>query len=80
MYIDSTNFVVPTGDQTVARELRKHVEGLLYVCMKYLHSNFARFNFNFFGCLYSEIQSGCCVLGSPSFLPAYLPYLPREVH
>jgi hypothetical protein len=30
MYIDSTNYVIPDGMQTVARELRKYVEPLLY--------------------------------------------------
>ena len=31
MYIDSTNYVIPDGEQPVARELRKYVEPLLYV-------------------------------------------------
>ena len=33
MYIDSTNYVIPDGMQTVARELRKYVEPLLYVIL-----------------------------------------------
>ena len=78
MYIDSTNFHFPDGDQTVAKELRKYIEPLLYVSVamyKEVLNSILDFSLPSAG-----VQSGCGLLGSPPFLPENLPHIPTAVY